>query len=172
METAVRPAANEYAPYYDRYVSLVPDGPIVETLRTQISETTGVLGAVPESRGDHRYEPGKWSVKGVLGHLIDGERIFSYRALRFARADETPLPGFEQDDYVPAGKFERRTIRDLLDEFRTVREGTVHLYRNLDDESLSRGGIAAGYRMSVRALAWVTAGHERHHLHVLKERYL
>ena len=172
METAVRPAATEYAPYYGRYVALVPDGPITETLRAQISETLSTLGALPEAKGDHRYEPGKWSVKDVIGHVIDGERVFSYRALRFARADETPLPGFEQDDYVVAAKFERRTLRGLLDELRTVRDATVHLYRHLDEAALSRSGIASENRMSVRALAWVIAGHERHHLQVLRERYL
>lgn len=172
METAVRPASSEYAPYYERYVKLVPDGPIVETLRSQIAGTTALLGALPESKGDHRYEPGKWSVKEVLGHLIDSERIFSYRALRFARADETALPGFEQDLYVPAGAFGRRTLRSLLDEFGVVREATVHLFEHLDDEALSRSGIAAEVRMSARALAWIIAGHERHHVGVLRQRYL
>lgn len=172
METAVRPAPDEYAPYYGRYIALIPDGPIVETLRSQIAETTAVLGALPEAKGEHRYEPGKWSVKEVLGHVIDGERVFSYRALRFARRDETPLPGFDENLYVPAAGFSRRTIRSLLDEFRAVREATVHLYQNLDDEALSRSGIASENRMSVRALAWTIAGHERHHLGVLRERYL
>jgi len=172
METAIRPAPNEYAPYYGRYIALVPDGPIVETLREQIGETTALLGSLPEAKGDHRYEPGKWSVKEVIGHLIDSERIFSYRALRFARRDETPLPGFEQDDYVPAGAFGRRTLRDLIEEFRTVREATLLFYRHLDEEALSRSGIASENRMSVRALAWSIAGHERHHVQVLRERYL
>ena len=172
METAVRPAPNEYAPYYGRYIALVPDGPIVETLRDQIVETTTFLGSLPEAKGDHRYQPGKWSVKEVIGHMIDSERVFSYRALRFARRDETPLPGFEQDDYVPAGAFGRRTLRDLIEEFRAVREATVHLYRHLDEEALSRSGIANENRMSVRALAWSIAGHERHHVGVLRERYL
>jgi len=172
METAVRPAADEYAPYYGSYVRLVPDGPIVETLRNQISETMATLNALREEKGDHRYQPDKWSIKEVLGHVIDGERIFSYRALRFARRDETPLPGFEQNLYVPAAAFGRRTLRSLLDEFGAVREATVHLYRHLDEEALSRSGIASENRMSVRALAWVIAGHERHHLRVLRERYL
>ena len=172
METAVRPAPDEYAPYYARYVKLVPDGPIVETLRNQIAETAGLLSALPEAKGDHRYEPGKWSVKEVIGHLIDGERVFSYRALRFARRDETPLPGFEQDLFVSAGEFGRRTLRSLLEEFGAVSEATLHLYRHLDEEALSRSGIASENRMSVRALAWVIAGHERHHRGVLQERYL
>ena len=172
MKTAVRPAPDEYAPYYGRYIALVPDGPIVETLREQITETTALLSALPDAKAEHRYEPGKWSLKEVIGHVIDGERIFSYRALRFARRDETPLPGFEQDDYVPAGAFGRRTIRSLLDEFRVVREATVHLFQNLDEEALSRSGIASENRMSVRALAWVIAGHERHHRGVIRERYL
>jgi uncharacterized damage-inducible protein DinB len=153
-------------------VKLVPDGPIVETLRSQIAETTGLLRALPEAKGDHRYEPGKWSVKEVVGHLIDGERVFSYRALRFARQDETPLPGFEQDLFVSAASFDRRTLGSLLEEFGAVREATVHLFRHLDEEALSRSGIASENRMSVRALAWVIAGHERHHRGVLQERYL
>lgn len=172
METAVRPAPNEYAPYYGRYIALVPDGPIVETLRDQIVETTTFLASLPEAKGDHRYQPGKWSVKEVIGHMIDSERVFSYRALRFARRDETPLPGFEQDDYVPAGAFGRRTLRDLIEEFRAVREATVLLYRHLDEEALSRSGIANENRMSVRALAWSIAGHERHHARVIRELYL
>jgi uncharacterized damage-inducible protein DinB len=172
METTVRPAPDEYAPYYGRYIALVPDGPIVETLRSQIAETAALLGALPEAKGEHRYEPGKWSVKEVLGHVIDGERIFSYRALRFARRDETPLPGFDENLYVPAAAFGRRTIRNLLDEFRAVREATVQLFQNLDEEALSRSGIASENRMSVRALAWTIAGHERHHAGVLRERYL
>ena len=172
METAVRPASNEYAPYYDRYIKLVPDGPIVDTLRRQIAETTALLGALPESKGDHRYGPGKWSVKEVLGHVIDSERVFSYRALRFARGDEATLPGFDQDLYVPAGAFGRRTLRSLIGEFGTVRAATLLLYENLDEAALSRSGIAAEFRMSVRALAWTIAGHERHHVGVLRERYL
>jgi uncharacterized damage-inducible protein DinB len=172
MGIAVRPAPDEYAPYYGRYIALIPDGPIVETLRSQIAETTAVLGALPEAKGEHRYEPGKWSVKEVLGHVIDAERVFSYRALRFARRDETPLPGFDEKLYVPAAAFGRRTIRSLLDEFRAVREATVHLFQNLDEEALSRSGIASENRMSVRALAWTIAGHERHHLGVLRDRYL
>ena len=172
METRTRPAPDEYAPYYGRYIAAVPDGSIVETLRDQIGETVAFLGSLPEAKGDHRYEPGKWSVKEVIGHLIDSERVFSYRALRFARRDETPLPGFEQDDYVPAGAFGKRTLRDLADEFRTVREATLLLYRHLDEEALSRSGIASENRMSVRALAWCIAGHERHHIQVIRERYL
>lgn len=172
METSTRPAPDEYAPYYGRYIAAVPDGSIVETLRDQIEETVALLGSLPEAKGDHRYEPGKWSVKEVIGHLIDSERVFSYRALRFARRDETPLPGFEQDDYVPAGAFGKRTLRDLAEEFRTVREATLHLYRHLDEEALSRSGIASENRMSVRALAWCIAGHERHHVKVIRERYL
>ena len=167
-----RPDPSEYNAYYGRYISLVPDGPIVDRLREQIGETLGVLRALPESRGEHRYAPGKWSIKEIVGHVADAERVFGYRTLRIARGDETPLPGFEQDDYVRNGGFGARTLRHLLDELETVRRGTVLLLEGLDESAMTRRGTASGFPVSVRALAYITAGHERHHLNVLRERYL
>jgi hypothetical protein len=167
-----RPAQNEYAEYYEKYTSKVPDGNIVEILENQIASTVNLLRGLSEEKALYRYAPDKWSIKEVLGHIIDAERIFAYRALRIARNDQTPLPGFEQDGYVPAGNFDARTLADLLDEFECVRRSTLYLFRNLSDEAWSRRGTASENEVSVRALAYITAGHELHHLSVVKEKYL
>ncbi len=167
-----RPAEDEYAPYYGRYISRVPDGDLCGMLVSQLADTLALLRAIPEQRGTHRYADGKWSIKEVIGHVSDCERIMSYRALRFARADETPLPGFEQNDYVPPGGFDRRTLRDLSEEFAAVRQATIHLFRHLDPPALTRRGTASGNPVSVRALAHIIAGHERHHVAILKDKYL
>lgn len=169
---SVRPQPTEYAPYYERYVSLVPDGPIVEVLRTQVADTLRLLRALPESRGEHRYAPGKWSVKELLGHVIDAERVFSYRALRFGRNDPTELPGFDENVYAPAGGFSARTLASLLDELETVRRATVFLFEGFPPEAWSRQGVASQNAVSVRGLAYIIAGHERHHRSILAERYL
>jgi hypothetical protein len=167
-----RPQADEYAAYYGNYISKVPEGDLLALLSTQIDDTLKLLRSIPEARGTHRYAPDKWSIKDVFGHLGDTERIMSYRALRIARGDATPLPGFEQDDYVPAGHFDRRTLADLGDEFAAIRRATVHLFRHLDDVALARRGSASGYPFTPRALAYVIAGHERHHVGILKTKYL
>ena len=167
-----RPAPSEYDPYYERYISLVSTHDIVATLRQQVEDTRAFLRSLTEQQGDFRYAPGKWSVKEVLGHMSDTERIMSYRAMRIARGDKTPIEGFEQDDYVPNGKFGRRTIADLLDEFATIRNATVHLFRNLDAEDSERGGIANNKEITARALAYLIAGHELHHRRILQEKYL
>jgi uncharacterized damage-inducible protein DinB len=167
-----RPAADEYDPYYAKYVSLVPDGDLVKMLSTQIEKTSKLLNAVAESKAGFRYAPGKWSIKEVVGHLSDSERIFSYRALRFARADTNPLPGFEQDDYVKSAGFDARLLADLLDEFRAVRQATVTLLKSFDEEALRRRGVASDKPISVRALAYNIAGHELHHGEILRTRYL
>jgi hypothetical protein len=167
-----RPDPSEYGAYYGRYISLVPDGPIVDRLREQIAETLGLLRALPESRGDHRYAPGKWSIKEMIGHLADSERVFAYRALRIGRGDETPLPGFEQDGYVRNGGFGARTLRHVADDLEAVRRSTVLLFEGLDETAMIRRGTASGFPVSVRALAHILAGHELHHRSILKERYL
>jgi DinB family protein len=166
-----RPAPTEYAPYYGHYVDLVGDDLLGELRRTG-EATHRLLGTLPESRGDFRYAPDKWSVKEVLGHVVDGERVFAYRALWFARRDATPVPGFDQDAWVPSGDFTRRTLRSLLDEHHAVRAATLALFENLPEEAWERAGIANDLRMSVRALAFVIAGHEAHHQGILRERYL
>ncbi|HET7250561.1 MAG TPA: DinB family protein [Gemmatimonadales bacterium] len=167
-----RPGTDEYAPYYGTYIGKVPDGDLRAMLASQLAETLALIRSIPESRGGHRYAPDKWSIKGVLGHLADSERIFSYRALRIGRGDTTPLPGFEQDDYVPMGNFDARTLRDLADELAAVRQATLHLFAHLDQAAFERRGTASGKPVSVRALAYIIAGHELHHVGILKTRYL
>ena len=170
--TIPKPGVNEYAPYYGRYIELIPEGGVLETLDRQHDTTMSLLRGISDERGLHRYAPGKWSIKEVVGHVVDFERIFSYRALRFARADQTPLPGAEQDDYVKAADFDRRRMMELASEFHHLRQATLLLFRSLDEEALSRRGTASGVEISVRALAYLIAGHERHHTEILKTKYL
>jgi uncharacterized damage-inducible protein DinB len=167
-----RPDASEYAPNYQGYVTKVPDGNLLEILEDQRQETQELLAGITEGRAMHRYAPGKWSVKEVIGHLTDAERVFSYRALRFARGDQTPLPGFDENAYAPAGKFDARALPDLAAELHAVRRATIALFAGLDAPALARRGLASNQEVSVRALAYIIAGHERHHLGVLRERYL
>ena len=169
---AGRPGANEYAPFYEAYVSKVSGTDVVETLERQGAETLALLRGLPEERGAHRYEPGKWSVRQLVGHLCDGERLFSYRALAFARGDGQALPGMEQEEWMAGVDFDARTLRDLADEFGAVRAATLHLFRHLSPEAWARRGTASGHEVTVRALAYVIAGHEAHHVGVLRERYL
>ena len=133
---------------------------------------TALLRRIPEDRGDYRYGRGKWSVKEVLGHVIDAERIFTYRALRFARGDSKPLHSFDQELYVGTGAFGHRQIADLAEEFSHVRAATVLLFGTLDEDAWRRSGIASENPVTVRALAYITAGHELHHRRILEERYL
>ncbi len=167
-----RPSPGEYAPYYSTYTEAVPDGDLLRLLEDHAADLLGLLRTFGEARGDDRYAPGKWSVKEVVGHITDTERVFCYRALRFARADATPLPGFEQNGYVEAAGFGRRTLADLAEEFADVRKATLKLFAGFDEAALARSGVASGHPMSVRALAWVIAGHERHHVSILRERYV
>ena len=169
---STRPAADEFAPYYGTYITRVPDGNVVHTLGGQIAHTLGYLRAIPESKAGHRYAPGKWSIREVVGHLSDAERIFGYRALRFARGDSTPLPGFDENAYVTNARLDDRPLASLIDEYEAVRAATIAMFDGLFPEEWIRGGEASGKRMSVRALAWVIAGHELHHLDVLRTRYL
>lgn len=167
-----RPGLDEHSTYYGKYVALVPDGDLCDLLREQLAETLALLRRIPEARGAYRYAPGKWSIKEVLGHVCDTERIMSYRALRIGRGDATPLPGFEQDDYVPAGGFDRRTLIDLGDELSAIRGASIELFRHLGADALARRGTANGNPFTPRALAYVIAGHERHHVGILKTHYL
>ena len=166
-----RPAPGEHIPYYAKYIDLVQGDDALAALDKQMADTLALLRTIPESKGEHRYAPGKWSIKETLGHVIDGERVFAYRALRFARADQTPLPGFDENTWVPAAASDRRTVADLADELVAVRAASVALYRSLDLEALARRGEANGKAISVRALAWITAGHAIHHQGILRERY-
>jgi DinB superfamily len=166
-----RPDSSEYAPFYHGYVESVPEGDIVELLRSGGQELVEAIGRIPEDRGGFRYGPQKWSIREVLGHLIDAERIFSYRALRVARGDRTPLAAFDENEYVKTAGSDARTIADLVRELSTVREATVMLFESLPEEAWGLRGVASGKDVSLRALAYITAGHARHHLRILRERY-
>jgi hypothetical protein len=166
-----RPAADEHAPYYGRYIEQVPGADARAALAAQIEATLEALAPLDEARALHRYAPGKWSVKQVVGHLSDAERVFAYRALRIGRGDATPLPGFDENVYAASGGFDARPLAALLDELRVVRAGTLALFAGFEPAALERRGTANGTPVSVRALAWIVAGHERHHLGVLHERY-
>ena len=169
---AARPSADEYASFYETYVSLVPDGDVVGTLSRQLDETLALLRNVPAAQEDFSYEPGKWSVKEVVGHMTDAERIFSYRALCIARGDKANLPGMDQDDYMSSATFSKRRLPDLAAEFEYVRRATLSLLRHLDEGAWLRRGTANDNEITVRALAYILAGHEAHHVNVLRERYL
>lgn len=167
-----RPDPSEYVAYYGRYIDLVADGPIVEVLRSQLRDTLDLLRSIPEAKASHRYAPEKWSIKEVVGHVADGERVFAYRALRFARADTTELPGFEENEYVKHADFGARSLSHLVDELEAIRGATIRLFEGLGDDAGSRKGIASGNPVTVQALAYIIAGHERHHVKILRERYL
>ncbi len=169
---SLRPQPEEYAAYYDRYISLVRDPDILTALDEQRRETLLWLSGRPEADGQIRYAPGKWSVKEVLGHVNDTERIMSYRALRIARGDATPMEGFEQDDYVRNGPFAKCTMAALIEDYIAVRRATISLLRNLDNAAWSRRGIASNNEVTVRSLAYIIAGHELHHRSVIQEKYL
>ena len=165
-----KPQAEEHAEYYARYIKLVGDDAL-SALRAQSASTPRLLSGLSEAQAMHRYAPGKWSVKEVVGHMIDGERVFSYRALRVARADTTPLPGFDENAWVPAAHFDRRPMPDLVADYQTVRAATVALFSSFEEEALVRMGTANDQPISVRALAHMIAGHELHHVAILRERY-
>jgi hypothetical protein len=171
-EAIGRPDTTEYLSYYGNYISLVPDGDILAVLESQMEDTARFLGTIPESQASFRYAPDKWSIKELVGHLIDGERVFAYRALRFARDDKTPLPGFEQDDYVRNGAFDNCRLSDLASELKSVRQATLFLFKHLDRDAWTRRGVANDSEVSVRAIAHIIAGHELHHREVLRTKYL
>lgn len=166
-----RPEPNEYAPYYEKYVALVAGSDVISALEAQRARTLQLFAGRSERDGSFGYAPGKWTVKEVLGHVTDTERIFTYRAMRIARADRTPIEGFEQDDYVRSGGFNERTLPSLVDEFSSVRNASLALFRSLNDDAWLRRGSANKNEVSVRALAFITAGHELHHAKILEERY-
>ena len=172
MTDYARPGADEYAPFYAGYIATLPEGDVLDLFHHQTDETLALLRPLPAARWHHRYAPDKWSVAEVLGHVCDAERILSYRALRFARGDATELQGFDENSYVPPARFDDRAPASLLAEYVAVREATISLFRGLPPGSGERRGVANGAPVSVRALLYILAGHERHHLRVLQERYL
>jgi hypothetical protein len=167
-----KPEQTEFAPYYGHYVSLVEDGDIIETLSSQADELRSLIGRLPEEMGKSAYAEDKWTIKEMLSHIIDGERIFSYRVLRVARGDETPIEGFDQDDYIENANANARPFAELLDEFDLQRRSNLLLVRNISDDDSRRMGTASQNPVSARALVYIMAGHVSHHANVLRERYL
>jgi hypothetical protein len=161
----------EFLPFYAGYVALVPPGDVLATLEAQLAETVAVLDAIGEERAGYRYAPGKWSVRVVVGHVIDTARVFAYRAMCAARGETAGLPGFDENAWVAGADFDRRTLNSLLGELTAVRRATLSFFRNLGADALTRRATANGAPVTTRALAWITAGHERHHRIVLAERY-
>ena len=165
-----RPETTEYADFYKNYIALVPEGLILDFLARQPGDYRRLLSGVSDAEAIVPTAPGKWSIKQVLGHICDAERVMGYRALRFARGDEQELLGFEQDDYVREANSNSRSVQDLLAEFENIRKATIALFGSLPPGVDTRGGIANGNRMTVRALAYIAAGHAQHHYEMLKAR--
>jgi hypothetical protein len=172
LATAVRPAADEYLDYYGKYIALVPEDDAVQALECQRDVMLPFLRGLQEPHGALRYAPGKWSVKQVLGHVTDGERVFAYRALRFGRGDETPLPGFDENRYVAAATFDDQPLAELVAALAAQREASLAMFRGFDASAWTRRGAANGSPVSVRALAFIIAGHGHHHVGILRDRYL
>lgn len=163
----------EFADFYSTYISQVSNEySLIEELEISVHRLRNFVQEIPMDKYDYGYEVGKWTIKDILQHLIDSERVFAYRALRFARKDATPLPGFEENDYAAAANGSKRSIRDLLTELALVRESTLCLFRTFSDETLELKGIASGAAMSVRALGFAIIGHQNHHQRIFQERYL
>lgn len=167
-----RPATDECSPYYFTYIQLVPDGDIVRALETQHADIHALLERVTDARAAESPAPGEWSIKQVVAHLSDAERLFAFRALWFARGEQAELPGMEPNPWVELSDSNARALSDLLTEFDHVRAASIALFANLDAAAWDRRGIASGAVMSVRALAWIVAGHELHHNRSLREQYL
>jgi uncharacterized damage-inducible protein DinB len=165
------PAPDEHAPFYARYVDMVRGADLLEVLARQPERVRALCGRLSEEEAMSRYAPGKWSVKEVVGHMADTERIFSYRLLRVARGDTTPLPQFDENAFVAAADFDRRPLEGVLEELETARASTLALARGVQREAWERRGVASGHPVSARALAYIAAGHVEHHLAILRERY-
>jgi uncharacterized protein YjhX (UPF0386 family) len=167
-----RPDKTEYAEYYHKYVSEVPEGNITDILEDQLNSSVEFLSGISEDKSIYRYHPGKWSIREVLGHIIDSERVFAYRALRFSRGDQKPLQGFDENLYINNSNYNMMGIQFLIEEFFHLRKSTVALFRSLKNEMWLNKGNASGYDVTVRGLAYIIAGHTEHHLRIIKERYL
>ncbi len=167
-----KPNADEYAPYYETYISKVNTNDPVKGLRNSKKKLIKLISNLSKKQLNFRYAEGKWTIKEMLVHLIDAERIFTYRALRFARNDDTALPGFDENKFVPVSKAVDRKIKSILREYNAVRNATIALYENMDEEMIMRKGTASEKTMSVRALMYVSLGHEIHHMGMMREKYL
>jgi len=167
-----RPHASEYDPRFERYMNLVPEESIHAALEQQHRETVSFAGQVPESMVDHRYAPGKWTIREVIGHVLDTERILGFRLLSFARGDENPLMRADEELYVRNGEFSRYPMKEWLEEFSLLRKSNIALIRHLPDEAWDRTGTVSGLPISVRAIAYFMVGHERHHIRIIRNVYL
>ncbi len=167
-----RPETTEYAPYYERYVSLIGETDITAVLEAQPTELQDIFTPLSEEDALFAYDEGKWTMKEVISHLIDGERIFAYRALRIARDDKTPMEGFEQDGYIEYAFANDRSIADLLEEFKLLRRANMLMFNHMNDDAWNRMGTASGSPVSVRGLGYIMAGHVKHHANILREKYL
>lgn len=168
----VRPIDGEFAPYYGKYIEKVSDGNILDTLALQNKESVEFFMRLSDQQAMHRYQPDKWTIKDVVGHLTDSERVFAYRSMRVSRADTTPMPGFDENTYVANANFADRKLSDLAQEFARVRQTTLDLFRSFGETVWTRKGTANNNDVTVRALAWIIAGHELHHQMIVKTRYV
>ena len=167
-----RPERGECADDYFDYIDLVPEGHVLDTLEQQANATADLLDEINEETAEHRYAPGKWSIKEVVGHVIDAERVFAARAHWFARENAEPLPPMDQDHFLTHGHFGERSLASLADEFRVTRMATVSMFRGFSDRVDMLQGTASGVQFTVRTMPWIIAGHELHHAAVLREKYL
>ena len=167
----MRPQQSDYNPYFDNYISLVKGENILAALESNYKIIQQFLKSIPEEKGDYSYADDKWSVKQVIIHITDSERVFAYRALSIARADTTPLPGYDENIWAENYAAEKRTLADVVEEFLSLRQSTIHLVKSFDEIMFARKGTANNNPASVIALVYIIAGHELHHLNVLRERY-
>jgi uncharacterized damage-inducible protein DinB len=173
MRSIEKPKDGEFPPYANMYIQLLPgDGQLLKHLKNNFIATKELILSLPEGKLNYRYAENKWTIKEIMVHIIDDERIYAYRVLRFARNDETELPGFEQDDYVLYSQANERSIENIMEEYEAVRSSTIALFDGLPEDSFLRMGIANNNKVTVRALAYHIAGHELHHINIIKEKYL
>ncbi len=168
----MRPTKTDYAEYYQKYIDLIEGDDIIHILTSLNLEVSDVFNSFPLHKGDYAYAEGKWTVKEVAGHMMDTDRIFAYRALAIARGEKQPLPSFDQNEYVKNGNFNLRNISDITYEYRLVRESNLLMFKGFDESVYKNRGFAAGYEVTVLALMWIIAGHQKHHLNILREKYL
>jgi hypothetical protein len=169
--TVNRPDRTEYAEYYHKYVEAVPDGDISDILEDQLIAAVNLFSNISEEQSKQRYAPDKWSIREVLGHIMDAERVFAYRALRFSRGDQKPLQGFDENEYINNSNYDKTILLLLIEEFSSLRKSTIALFKSMENEMWLKKGIASGHEVSVRGLAYIIAGHTEHHLDIIKERY-
>lgn len=167
-----RPAATDHHEYYSKYVGCVPAGDLVGIATTQIAELRALLGGLSAEQSRYRYAPGKWSIREVIGHLTDTERVFSYRAAAFSRSDTKPLPGFEQDEWLPHGRYDERDLADLLDEWEATRRSLIALMRGTPEAALNSRGMASGFEFTALAAMTIAVGHAGYHVEGLRRDYL